>query len=204
MSADRPGDPASDADRPDGAGGDRRPGDGPEPLADPTVPVAQALGLTPASDVARAALARARAAAEARGLRPGMAPRRRPRPADATWTGRDPLLLGDTVDRLATEHGWTTELSVAGVIGRWPDIVGPDVAAHSAPETFEDQRLVVRTDSTAWATELRRLVPDLLGRLAEELGPDVVTEVTVLGPVGPGWGRGARRVPGRGPRDTYG
>ena len=197
MSGDRTGDlPAADDVLP--------PDDVPDPLADPTVPVARALGLTPASDVARAALARAKGAAAARGLRPGMAPRRRPRPTDATWTGRDPLLLGDTVDRLSLEHGWTTELSVAGVIGRWPDMVGPDVAAHSTPETFEDARLVVRTDSTAWATELRRLVPDLLRRLAGELGPDVVTEVTVLGPAGPGWGRGARRVPGRGPRDTYG
>lgn len=201
MSGDRPEVPRPEDDRPDA---DARAAAGPDPLADPTVPVARALDLTPASDVARAALARARAAAEARGLRPGMAPRRRPKAADATWTGRDPLLLGDTVDRLATEHGWSTELSVAGVIGRWPEMVGPDVAAHSTPETFEDARLVVRTDSTAWATELRRLVPDLLRRLAEELGPDVVTEVTVLGPVGPGWGRGARRVPGRGPRDTYG
>src|SRR5690606_10616010 len=88
VSADRPGDARPDPDRTGDDAVDPRPDVGPDRLTDPTVPVARALGLTPASDVARAALARARAAAEARGLRPGMAPRRRPRPTDTTWSGR--------------------------------------------------------------------------------------------------------------------
>lgn len=174
------------------------------PDADPTVPVARALGLTPPSEVARAALARAKEAAAARGLRPGMAPRRRRAGGEADQTGRDPMLVGDTAGRLAAEHGWQDELSVAGVMARWADIAGPEVAARSTPESFADGRLVVRTDSTAWATELRRLAPDLLRRLDEEVGAGVVREVSVLGPVGPRWDRGTRRVSGRGPRDTYG
>lgn len=173
-------------------------------------PVAEALGLTPASEVARAALNRARAAAEARGLRPGQpAPRRRTAPAPERRSGpgrdgRDPTLLGDTLARLAAERGWSTELSVGGVVGRWREVVGDQVADHCEPETFEDGLLIVRTDSTAWAANLRLLVPQLLQRLEHEVGPDVVREVRVVGPTGPGWGRGPRRVPGRGPRDTYG
>ncbi|WP_307844967.1 DUF721 domain-containing protein [Actinotalea solisilvae] len=174
------------------------------------VPVAEALGLTPASEVARAALNRARAAAAERGFRPGRpgpAPRRHPvedRRSGPGRDGRDPALLGDTLARLAAERGWDEDLSVGGVVGRWREVVGDQVADHCTPETFEDGRLVVRTDSTAWAANLRLLVPQLLITLAREVGPDVVREVTVLGPSGPQWGRGGRRVPGRGPRDTYG
>jgi len=72
------------------------------------------------------------------------------------------------------------------------------------PETFEDGVLVVRADSTAWATNLTLLVPQLLGRLEQEVGVDVVRRVQVLGPAGPRWVKGPRTVPGRGPRDTYG
>ena len=184
--------------------------DAPRRAADPTRPVAESLGLTPASEVARAALNRAKAAAEQRGLRPGRpgVVARRTAPQDHRSgpgrDGRDPTLLGDTLARLAAERGWTPELSVGGVVGRWREVVGDQVADHCEPETFEDGVLLVRTDSTAWAANLRLLVPQLLLRLEEEVGRDVVREVRVVGPAGPGWVRGPRRVRGRGPRDTYG
>jgi len=178
------------------------------PPPDPTRPVAEALGLTPASEVARAALNRAKAAARASGLEPGRPqPQRRRDPgvrSSARPDGRDPVLVGDTLSRIAAERGWSSELSVGGVIGRWREVVGDDVAEHCTPETFEDGRLVVRADSSSWATSLRMLAPKLLARLETEVGPDVVREVLVLGPSGPQWGRGPRRVKGRGPRDTYG
>lgn len=179
------------------------------PTLEPGRPVAEALGLTPPSEVARAALNRAKAAAAARGLRPGQHGRAARRPVQDTRSGpgrdgRDPALLGDTLARLAAERGWSEDLSVGGVVGRWREVVGDQVADHCVPETFEDGLLVVRTDSTAWASNLRLLVPQLLVTLEREVGPDVVREVRVLGPSGPQWGRGGRRVQGRGPRDTYG
>ncbi len=198
-------------DLPDGLPDDGLPGDGPDDVPDsdllPRQPAAEELGLTPASEVARAALNRAKAAARARGLRPGH-PALRRRDAGGVLpppgTVRDPMLVGDTLARLAAERGWSEELSVGGVIGRWRDVVGGEIADHCTPETFDDGRLVVRADSTSWAANLRLFVPQLLGRLEAEVGPDVVREVTVRGPAGPQWGRGPRRVKGRGPRDTYG
>jgi predicted nucleic acid-binding Zn ribbon protein len=44
----------------------------------------------------------------------------------------------------------------------------------------------------------------ILAKLAVELGSGVVTSLRVLGPSGPDGRHGGRRVPGRGPRDTYG
>lgn len=177
---------------------------------DPTRPVAEALGLTPASEVARAALNRAKAAARARGTGPGRpVPRRTtgsdsPRSGTARPDGRDPVLVGETLARLAAERGWDAELSVGGVVGRWREVVGDEVAEHCTPETFEEGLLVVRADSTTWAANLRLLAPQLLARLEAEVGPGVVREVSVLGPSGPRWAKGRRSVPGRGPRDTYG
>ncbi|WP_372734303.1 DUF721 domain-containing protein [Nocardioides sp.] len=118
---------------------------------------------------------------------------------------RDPQLLGAMVERLVGEQGWDLELRMRGVFARWPELVGAEVAAHTNPETFTDGKLVVRTDSTAWATQLKLLTPTILVRLNEELGHGTVTLIEVLGPRGPSWIKGRRTTrDGRGPRDTYG
>lgn len=171
------------------------------------IPVGELVSLTPPGDVARQALNRARAAARAKGLYPGAQSRRilaEPRRSGPGKDGRDPKLFAETLAALLQQRGWVQEVSVGGVIGRWREVVGNDVADHCTPETFEDDVLVVRADSTAWATQIRLLVPRLLELMAKEVGQDVVRTITVLGPVGPGFGRGPRSVRGRGARDTYG
>ena len=118
---------------------------------------------------------------------------------------RDPQLLGAMVDKLVGDQGWELELRVRGVFARWPELVGDEVGAHSTPETFVDGKLVVRTDSTAWATQLKLLAPTILRRLNEELGHGTVTVLEVVGPRGPSWKKGRLSSrDGRGPRDTYG
>jgi predicted nucleic acid-binding Zn ribbon protein len=158
-----------------------------------------------------AALARARAAAIAKGLRPGQRPRRRRRvePGGPTYSGadrdsRDPALLGDQLERLRAEHGWDLDLAAGSVLARWDHIVGSDIASHAQPVTIDDGVLTVQASSTAWATQLRLMTPALIGRVADEVGPGVVTSITVVGPAAPSWRKGQRRAPGPGPRDTYG
>jgi predicted nucleic acid-binding Zn ribbon protein len=107
--------------------------------------------------------------------------------------------------RLIAELGWQPSVAVGGVIGRWDAVVGPDIAGHCNPVSFDDGVLVVQAESTAWATQVRLLAPTLLRRLAEEVGEDTVTKVVVQGPTPPSWRRGPRIAPGsQGPRDTYG
>jgi predicted nucleic acid-binding Zn ribbon protein len=117
---------------------------------------------------------------------------------------RDPQSMDATLGRFVSEQGWETELRVHGVFSRWEAIVGRDVGQHVTPESFADGRLVVRTDSTAWATQMKLLAPDVVRRLNEVLGEDTVQAIDIEGPRGPSWKRGRLRVKGRGPRDTYG
>jgi len=113
-------------------------------------------------------------------------------------------MLGRLVSRIALERGWSPKLTDAAVLGRWAHLVGPEISAHCTPETLRDGELVLRAESTAWATQLRTLQRQILARLATGVGPGVVRRITVVGPGAPSWRHGPRRVPGRGPRDTYG
>jgi predicted nucleic acid-binding Zn ribbon protein len=163
------------------------------------------------ADVARAALLRAKAAARAKGLRPGSPARRspleEPRLSGARAGGRDPQTLSDIVGKLLRERGWKEEVSVGGVIGRWREIVGDDIADHAEPQSFDNKILVVRASSTPWATQLKILRSTILGRISQEIGDGVVEDLEILGPTGPGFNKAGQKLRvrgGRGPRDTWG
>ncbi len=168
-------------------------------------------------DLAKALLAQAKSDARASGAgriqsrpRPGgHAARRAAQSGADSRSGshpdeRDPQPLTRAVDRLVSEYGWEDDVAVGGVMGRWGAIVGSQIAAHCSPEGWSEGVLTVRADSTAWATQVRLLAPDLVKRLAEEVGDGRVLRVEVRGPNAPSWVRGPRSVRGRGPRDTYG
>ena len=162
----------------------------------------------------------ARAARRAAGAVPGQptarkrkrttpydAPRRRggPRTSGAFPSDRDPQLVETALGRLIANHVWELDLRVQSVFGRWAELVGDEVASHCTPESFADTRLVVRTDSTAWATQLKLLAPTIVRRLNEELGHGTVTVIDIQGPHLPSWKKGHfTSRDGRGPRDTYG
>ncbi len=137
---------------------------------------------------------------------PKNTPRRRVDPASSSAhpDDRDPQTLDVTLGRLVRDQGWETDLRVHGVFTRWAAMVGQEVAAHVMPESFADGRLVVRTDSTAWATQMKLLAGNLVHRLNEDLGDGTMEVIDVLGPHTPRWTTGRFRVKGRGPRDTFG
>ncbi|MCW2753844.1 MAG: hypothetical protein JWQ32_1255 [Marmoricola sp.] len=127
-----------------------------------------------------------------------------PQSSSAHPDDRDPQLLDATFGRFIADQGWQTELRVHGVFTRWASIVGREVAEHVTPESYAEGRLVVRTDSTAWATQMKLLAATVVRRLNEELGDGTIEVIDVLGPHVPRWTSGRFRVKGRGPRDTYG
>jgi predicted nucleic acid-binding Zn ribbon protein len=115
----------------------------------------------------------------------GAPSRRKKKPAVAQWSGeRDPQVLGDLIDEFIQKEGWSQEVSVGTLVARWSEIVGPQVAEHCHPETFDDGALTIRTDSSAWATQIRLLSPQLQTTLDQAVGRGVVTGITVKGPAG--------------------
>lgn len=130
-------------------------------------------------------------------------------PGQIAYTGagsdpRDPRALGGLFAKLARKRGWESSLDVAQVTTRWPELVGPDVAAHCVVERFEPPTLVVRTSSTTWATQLRILKDGLLDKIEREMGRRIVEDIEIHGPVQRSFTRGRKSVKGRGPRDTWG
>ncbi|MDQ3885981.1 MAG: DciA family protein [Actinomycetota bacterium] len=173
------------------------------------------------SDLARAALESTRAAARTHGRRASVrANHRGAREVQRmsgevggrrrrAWSGpgsddRDPQPLGRLASRLITDRGWGEQIAEGAVFGRWAQLVGAEIAEHATPVALREGELTVQASSTAWATQLRLLQRQLLGRITAGVGRGVVTRLRVQGPAAPTWKHGSRAVRGRGPRDTYG
>jgi predicted nucleic acid-binding Zn ribbon protein len=156
--------------------------------------------------LAAEALARARADAWARGERPGPNTSSRQgnqnqnpdvvntgltaaRTESPAWSARprrdDPQPLNAAVGGLLSARGWRQRAAVGAVFGDWPLIVGPQLASHTRPDGFENGELTVTADSDAWAAQVRLMAPQLIKRLAEELGHGTVTRIRVRGPSPP-------------------
>ncbi len=167
-------------------------------------------------ELGRRALNQARAAAKKHGYRPRASRLTRPkgdprgeRAQGAGYSGarpdpRDPQRLNTVLEKMLVNLGWDRGLSAGRVLAEWDEIVGPAIAQHSHIESFEEGVLVVSTDSSAWAAQLRMLGPQIVTRIHERVGAQVVTEIKVAGPSTKSWKKGKRTVSWRGPRDTYG
>ncbi|CAM4188618.1 DUF721 domain-containing protein [Nocardiopsis rhodophaea] len=140
------------------------------------------------ADLARQALAQARAAAKERGAAPTGRPRRTRR--GRLRSRNEPQPFGEAVRAWLVEHGWQEQVAIGGVFGRWADIVGEFNAQHLRPVSYEGGELVIAADSPTMAVHARAMVRDLLRRLNEELGDGTVHTIKVQGP---GRGRGRSR-----------
>ena len=151
------------------------------------------------------ALANAKADARAKGYRipregpvPGQPARPDPEDGDQAAPARsyqprqkgrarrdDPQQLSTALDGLLRDQGWRLAAAVGSVFGRWDQLVGAEVAAHTRPERFSGGELVVIADSAAWATQVRLLAATLVRTLNSELGHGTVSRVVVRGPAAP-------------------
>lgn len=117
----------------------------------------------------------------------------------------DPQLLSELLSRLIEERDWKGGIAEGTLYSTWSNVVGEEISRHATPISILEGVLTLQTSSTAWATQLRLVSPDLL-RTIQASAPGVLVEsIAVIGPQGPSWKKGIRTIKGaRGPRDTYG
>lgn len=79
---------------------------------------------------------------------------------------RAPVRLGEALERYLANTGLGRRLAQAGVIPDWPRLVGPQIAAVTAPESVSpDGTLFVRVATSAWMTELQLMMPEIMARI---------------------------------------
>jgi predicted nucleic acid-binding Zn ribbon protein len=79
---------------------------------------------------------------------------------------RPPASLADALASYLKRSGFAKRIQQAGVIETWPELVGPQIAAVTAPESVTpDGVMRVRVATAAWANELSLMTPRILARI---------------------------------------
>lgn len=95
---------------------------------------------------------------------------------------RDPQLISDALTEFVDNVGWQQPKALANLHAKFADVVGEETAAHLSIEKFDNGELILRADSTSWATQLKYLTPVLLEKL-QAASPELsIKSVKVLPP----------------------
>jgi predicted nucleic acid-binding Zn ribbon protein len=93
--------------------------------------------------------------------------------------GREPRRVAESLEGTARRMGAPSVGVLGAIFARWEELVGPEVAAHAKPRSLRAGVLIVEVDQPAWATQLRYLSTDVLGRVKDAAGPDGVRELQI-------------------------
>ncbi len=91
--------------------------------------------------------------------------RRRPEPIAST--------LGAIIDRLDTQG----HFGIVRLISAWPGVVGDQIARRTEVVDLKFHTAVVKVSGAMWIQELNLLKRQILARIAERIGADMVRDI---------------------------
>lgn len=88
--------------------------------------------------------------------------------------------IGEVLDGLLEEQAFARGMPIGRLAAAWEAIVGPRLAAETAPATLENGVLVVVVSTGPWGTQARFLAPQIRERANRELGGQLVDRVRLV------------------------
>jgi hypothetical protein len=84
---------------------------------------------------------------------------------------------GSIADELLTSQGYARKLKEHRAWVVWEKVVGPQIAQHAKPLRIRDGILEVRVDQPIWMQQLRMMAPQILQRLNQALGEELIRDL---------------------------
>ncbi|MCK4727883.1 MAG: DUF721 domain-containing protein [Desulfobacterales bacterium] len=95
-----------------------------------------------------------------------------------------PAPLGTVLQQALKASRIDVDLDAYGLWQQWNDVVGPAIAENTRPEAIKGKFLLVNVSSAPWMHQLQFLKPELIEKLNETLGKEVVGDIRFkIGPV---------------------
>ena len=88
--------------------------------------------------------------------------------------------IGEIVTGLLRERAFARGMSVGRLAASWPDVVGPRLAAETAPVSLDGGTLVVAASAGAWGAQARFLGAEIRKQANRALGADEVARVEIV------------------------
>jgi predicted nucleic acid-binding Zn ribbon protein len=95
-----------------------------------------------------------------------------------------PASLGTVLRQAIEASRIDVDLDAYRLWQQWEDVVGPMIAQNTQPEAIKGRLLLVHVSSAPWMQQLQFLKPELIQKLNEIFGKEVVTDIRFkIGPV---------------------
>ena len=88
--------------------------------------------------------------------------------------------LGEVLEGLLRERTFARGMPIGRLVAGWEQVVGPRLAAATAPASLDGGVLVVAATSGPWGAQARFLGEEIRRRANEALGSEEVTRVQVV------------------------
>lgn len=88
--------------------------------------------------------------------------------------------IGSVLDGLLREQLFARGVPIGRLAAGWTSVVGPRLAAETAPVTLEQGVLVVAASTGPWGAQARFLAAEIAARANQELGSDEVKRVQIV------------------------
>lgn len=88
--------------------------------------------------------------------------------------------IGEIVDGLMRERAFARGVPIGQLASRWDAVVGPRLAAESAPLSLDGGVLVVAATDGPWGAQIRFLASEIRRKANVSLGSDEVKRVQVV------------------------
>lgn len=93
-----------------------------------------------------------------------------------------PESIASIVARQLADLGIARKVKQASVEHLWPELVGPEIAAHTRVQKVDLGRLFVAVDSPVWRQELLFHRTEFVSKLNGILGEPVISDIMFTGP----------------------
>ena len=93
--------------------------------------------------------------------------------------------IGAILQTVVQRQGLAVKLLEHQLWQRWPEIAGPQIAAHSRPDQIRFRKLTLFVQSSVWLQQLLFLKPSLIEKINARAGSVIVTDIVLrVGDIG--------------------
>jgi predicted nucleic acid-binding Zn ribbon protein len=85
--------------------------------------------------------------------------------------------LGSVINKIVSDSDIGKKIKKFNIFNHWSDIVGSDIGNKTKPEKLLRQTLYISVTSSTWANELSMMAPQLIGRINNFIGDDIIKEL---------------------------
>ena len=85
--------------------------------------------------------------------------------------------LGSVIKNILKNYRTDSDEELTRIWNLWKKVVGPVIAENAQPAAFKGKILILHVSSATWIQQLRFLKKDMISKINDALGKEMVSEI---------------------------